>query len=116
MCLLAFCVAVLAIGKFELRLGINALRTLSVVAIVYGSQATIYALRARRHMRGLRPTMWLVLSSAADVAIITALAHIGIAMAPLSLSILGCELVADFLFGLVLDGIKIPMLSKFGID
>ena len=51
-CFLAFCVAVLAVGKFELRLGIAALQTLSVVAIVYGSQATIYAIRERRHLLG----------------------------------------------------------------
>jgi H+-transporting ATPase len=113
---LAFCVGVMAVGKFELRLGIEPLRTLLVVAIVYGSQATIYALRARRHMWGLRPTMWLVLSSVADVAIITLLANRGIAMVPLSLSILGCEFAAAVLFGLILDAIKIPILSRFGID
>lgn len=116
LCFLAFCVGVMAVGKFELLFGIEQLRTLLVVAIVYGSQATIYALRARRHMWGLRPTMWLVLSSLADIAIITVMAHRGIAMASLSLSILGFEFAAAALFGLILDGIKIPILSRFGID
>jgi H+-transporting ATPase len=116
LCFLAFCVGIVAFGKFEVRLGIEALRTLSVVALVYGSQATIYALRARRHMWGLRPTMWLVLSSMADITIITVMAHRGIAMASLSLSILGSEFAAAALFGLILDAIKIPILSKFGID
>jgi H+-transporting ATPase len=116
LCFLAFCVGVLAFGQFELRLGIEALRTLAVVAIVYGSQATIYSLRARRHMWGLRPTMWLVLSSVADISIITLLASRGIAMAPLPLSTLGYEFMAATLFGLILDGIKIPVLSRFGID
>jgi H+-transporting ATPase len=67
-------------------------------------------------MWGLRPTMWLVLSTVADIAIITALAHRGVAMAPISLSILGCEFIAAALFGLILDAIKIPILSRFGID
>ena len=116
LCFLAFCVGVMAIGKFELRLGIESLRTLLVVAIVYGSQATIYALRARRYMWGLSPTMWLILSSIADITIITVLANRGIAMASLSMAILGCEFAAAALFGLILDGIKIPILSKFGID
>jgi H+-transporting ATPase len=116
LCFLAFCVGVMAVGKFELRLGIEPLRTLLVVAIVYGSQATIYSLRARRHMLGLQPTTWLVLSSVADVAIITVLANRGIAMAPLSLSILGRELAGAALFGLILDAIKILILSRFGID
>ena len=116
LCFLAFCVGIMAVGKFELRLGIEPLRTLLVVAIVYGGQATIYSLRARRHFWGLQPTMWLVLSSVADVAIITLLANRGIAMAPLSLSTLGCEFAAAALFGLILDAIKIPILSRFGID
>jgi len=60
--------------------------------------------------------MWLVLSSMADIAIITVMAHRGIAMASLSLSILGCEFAAAALFGLILDAIKTPILSKFGID
>ncbi len=116
LCFLSFCVGIMAFGKFELQLGIEPLRTLLVVAIVYGSQATIYSLRARRQMWGLRPTMWLVLSTVADIAIITVLAHRGVAMAPISLSILGCEFIAAALFGLILDAIKIPILSSFGID
>jgi H+-transporting ATPase len=107
-CFLAFCVAVLAFGKYELRLGVDALRTLSVVAIVYGSQATIYAIRERRHLWGLRPTLWLVLSSVADLLIISALAIRGIAMAPLPISILACEFAAAMVFGLLLDGVKNP--------
>ena len=67
-------------------------------------------------MLGLQPTTWLVLSSVADVAIITVLANRGIAMAPLSLSILGRELAGAALFGLILDAIKILILSRFGID
>ena len=39
-CLLAFCSAVLAVGKFEMGLGIDELRTLAFVALVFGSQAT----------------------------------------------------------------------------
>jgi H+-transporting ATPase len=115
LCFLAFCVSILAFGKFELRLGIEPLRTLCVVAIVFGSQATIYALRARRHMWGLRPTTWLVLSSTADVLIITVLASRGIAMASLPLSTVACEFAAAVVFGLILDGVKIPVFVRLGI-
>jgi H+-transporting ATPase len=114
-CFLAFCIAVLAFGKYELRLGVDALRTLSVVAIVYGSQATIYAIRERRHLWGLRPTLWLVLSSVADLLIISVLAIRGIAMAPLSISVLACEFMAAMVFGLVLDGLKIPVFARLRI-
>ena len=115
-CFLAFCTVVLAVGKFEMRLGIEALRTLSVVAIVYGSQATIYALRGRRHLWGLRPTVWLVASSVADVLIISTLATRGIAMAPLPVSVLVVEFAAAIVFGLILDGVKIPVFARLGIS
>jgi H+-transporting ATPase len=108
-CFLAFCIAVLAVG-------IEALRTLSVVAIVYGSQATIYALRARRHLWGLRPTVWLVASSVADILIISILAVRGIAMAPLPVSVLAIEFAAAIGFWLILDGVKIPVFARLGIS
>ena len=115
-CFLAFATAVLAIGKFELQLGTSGLQTLSVVAVVFGSQATIYAIRSRRHLWGLRPTKWLVLSSIADVLIISTLAVRGIAMAPLPLSVIACEFAGALVFGLVLDSIKIPVFARLGIS
>jgi len=115
-CLLAFCVAILVVGKFELHLGIDALRTLSVVAIVYGSQATIYAIRDRQHFWGLRPTMWLFLSSIADVLIISILASRGIAMVRLPLPVLSCEFAAALAYGLLLCGIKIPVFHRLAIS
>ncbi len=113
---LAFCTAILIVGKFELKLDIEALRTISVVAVVYGSQATIYAIRARRHLWGLRPTAWLVLSSVADVLIISTLAVRGIAMAPLPVSVVACEFVAAIVFWLVLDAVKIPVFARLDIS
>jgi H+-transporting ATPase len=104
------------VGKFELRLDIEALRTISVVAIVYSSQAIIYAIRARRHFWGLRPTMWLVLSSVADVLIISTLASRGIAMARLPLSVLAYEFAATAVFALLLDGVKIPVFARLRIS
>jgi hypothetical protein len=50
------------------------------------------------------------------IAIITVLANRGVAMAPLSLPVLGCEFAGAALFGLALDAIKTPILSRFGID
>jgi H+-transporting ATPase len=114
-CFLVFCTTLLAVGKFELGLGMKALQTLSVVAIVYGSQATIYAIRARRHMWGLRPTRWMVLASIADLLIISTLAVRGIAMAPLPASVVAGEFAAAVLFGLILDGVKIPVFARLGI-
>ena len=113
---LAFSTAILAVGKFELHLNIEALRTLSVVGIVFGSQATTYVIRGRQHLWGLRPSIWLVLSSVADVLIISTLAVYGIAMAPLSLAIVACEFTAAIAFGVVLDVVKIPLFARLRIS
>jgi H+-transporting ATPase len=115
-CFLAFCTAILAVGKFKLGLGIDEIRTLSVVSIVYGSQATIYVIRGRRHLWGLRPTLWLVLSSVADVLIISTLAIGGIAMAPLPVSVVAGEFAAAIVFGLILDVVKIPVFVRLQIS
>ena len=113
---LAFSTAILAVGKFELHLNIEALRTLSVVGIVFGSQATTYVIRGRQHLWGLRPSIWLVLSSVADVLIISTLAVYGIAMAPLSLAVVACEFSAAIVFALLLDVVKIPLFAHLRIS
>jgi H+-transporting ATPase len=115
-CFLAFSTAILAVGKFELHLNIEALRTLSVVGIVFGGQATTYVIRGRQHLWGLRPSIWLVLSSVADVLIISTLAVYGIAMTPLSLAVIACEFAAAIAFGVVLDVVKIPLFARLRIS
>ena len=115
-CLLAFCTVLLAIGKFELGLDIDALRTLVVVAIVFGSQATVYAIRDRRHFFGLKPTLWLLFSSVVDILIISALAVFGLAMKSLSLEIVASEFAAAIVFWVVLSWVKLPVFSRLGIS
>ena len=115
-CFLAYSTAILAVGKFELHLGIEAIQTLSVVAIVFGSQATTYVIRGRQHLWGLRPSVWLVLSSVADVLIISTLAYLGIAMAPLSVAIIASEFAAALAFGVFMDLVKIPVFARLRIS
>jgi H+-transporting ATPase len=116
LCFLAFSTAILAIGKFEMHLGIDALRTLCAVGIVFGSQATTYVIRVRQYLWGLRPSLILVLSSVADVLIISTLAIYGIAMAPLALSVVTCTFAAAIAFGLALDVVKVPIFARLGIS
>jgi H+-transporting ATPase len=112
---LVFSTALLAVGKFQLHLGIGALQTLTVVGMVFGSQATTYVIRGRQYLWGLRPSIWLVLSSVADVAIISTLAALGIAMAPLPIAIIAGEFAAAITFGAILDVIKIPIFARLHI-
>ena len=113
---LAFSTAILAVGKFELHFGIAALQTLSVVGIVFGSQVTTYVIRGRQRLWGLRPSLMLVLSSVADVLIISTLATWGIAMAPLPIAVIACEFAAAIAFGAILDVVKIPIFARLRIS
>ena len=114
-CELVFCTAVLAIGKFRLGLGIEALRTLAFVVIVFGNQATTYTNRERRRMGSSRPSLWLIGSSVVDVLIASTLATCGIAMAPLPIFVVGGTLVAAALFAFILDFAKVPVFRRLGI-
>jgi H+-transporting ATPase len=113
---LAFCSTILAIGQFKLRLSVSEVQTLAVVAIIYGSQAMMYAIRERRHLWGLRPTLWVILSSVADIAIISTLAVRGIAMAPLPFTIVACEFAAALVFAAILNGVKIPVFARLSLS
>ena len=115
MCLLAFCTGVLAVGEFRMNLGTGALRTLAFAALVFGSQATIYAIRQRRHLWGSRPSLWLAASSLADVLIASTLAVGGIAMTPLPVLLVAGTLAAAAAFAVILDFVKLPVFRRLGI-
>jgi H+-transporting ATPase len=115
LCLLAFYAGVLAVGKFGLNLRIEALQTLAFVVLVFGGQATIYAIRERRHLWGSRPSLLLVVSSVADLAITSTLAIGGFAMAPLSALLVAGTLAATIIFAFMLDLVKVPVFARLGI-
>jgi H+-transporting ATPase len=58
----------------------------------------------------------LVLSSIADVLIISSLAAFGIAMAPLPIAVIAGEFAAAIAFGAILDVVKIPVFARLRIS
>ncbi len=114
-CMLIFCIGILAVGEFGMHLGTGALRTLAFLVLVFGSQATIYAIRERRHLWGTRPSLWLALSSVADIAIASTLAVGGFAMSPLPPLVVAGALAAATVFALLLDLVKVPVFARLGI-
>src|SRR5471030_1520084 len=75
---LTFCIAGLATGHFVLDLDTDALRTLTVVMLVFSGQAIFYVSRERRHIWSSWPGRWLVASSIIDITLFSALAIRGI--------------------------------------
>jgi H+-transporting ATPase len=112
---LVFCTAVLAIAKFRLGLGIETLRTLAFVVIVFGNQATTYLNRERQRMGSSCPSLWLIGSSVVDLLIASTLATCGIAMAPLPIFVVGGTLVAAAVFAVILDFAKVPVFNRLKI-
>jgi H+-transporting ATPase len=112
---LAFCTGVLVIGKVHLGLGLEALRTLAFLSLVYGSQATTYCNRTRQHLWSIRPSALLLLSTAVDLGIASGLALRGLAMAPLPFPVLAATLVGAAGFALLADLFKVPLFKRLGI-
>jgi H+-transporting ATPase len=114
-CKLGFSVGILAIGKFQLRLGPDQLQTLAFVTLVFGSQATVYVLRERRRLWNSTPSGWVLLASGLDFVVVSTLALSGVLMAPLAASVLATVLIASIGLAFVLDQIKRPVLAVFKV-
>ncbi len=114
-CLLLFCTGALAIGRYALGLDTGQVRTLTFIAVVFGSQAMIYAIRERKRLWSSRPSTWLLASSLADISIASVLAVAGFAMTPLSPLIVGGVLAAAVVLALVLDLVKTPVFARLDI-
>ena len=113
---LAFCVGVLAIGHFHLKLGVTELQTLVFFTLVCGNQATTYTVRARgRIWLSPRPSRWLVLSSIADLLIALVLAARGWLMMPLPLLVVMMVLAGAIGFAFVIDLVKVLVFSRLKI-
>jgi H+-transporting ATPase len=112
---LVFCTAVLAFGAYRMGYGIEALRTLAFVVIVFGNQATTYTNRERRRLWSSGPSFWLVFSSVTDLMIASTLAIGGIAMAPLPVLVVTGTLAAAMAFAVVLDFVKVPLFARLGV-
>jgi H+-transporting ATPase len=112
---LVYCTAVLAVGKFRLGLGMEALQTLAFLLIVFGNQATMYTNRTRQRHWSNHPSRWVVLSSVADLLIASTMANRGIAMAPLPLLLIGGTLAGAIVFALAVDVAKVPVFNRLRI-
>jgi H+-transporting ATPase len=112
---LIFCTAALAIAKYRMGWGIEALRTLAFIAIVFGNQATNYTNRERRRIWSSRPSGWLIGSSVIDVLIASTLATWGIAMTRLPLMVVVMILASAAAFAFILDLAKVPIFRRLKI-
>jgi H+-transporting ATPase len=116
LCDLLFCIGVFAFGKFQMSLDLDALRTLATILIVFTGEASLYAIRERRRIWSSRPGLWVIVSSAGDVVVISALATLGLAMAALPVFVVLSTLGAATLFAFALDMVKVPVFKRLKIS
>jgi H+-transporting ATPase len=108
--------SILAFGAYRMGADIGALRTLPFILIVFGNQATMYTNRERRHLWSSRPSIWVIVSSSADLLIASTLAIAGIAMTPLPAWTVAGTLAAATVFAVILDLLKVPAFLRLGIS
>jgi len=112
---LLFCVGCLATGRFVLHLDPAVLRTLTVVTLVFSSQAVFYVSRERRHLWSSRPGRWLLVSSVVDLCFISLLAAKGVLMAAVPIAILAGLFLAAAAFAVLLDAVKLVVFRRLQI-
>ncbi len=115
-CDLFFCIGVLAFGKLHLSLGLDALRTLATILVIFSGEASLYAIRERRRIWSSRPGLWVIVSTVADVLVISFLAARGIAMGALPLSAIVGTLAVTIAFAFALDAVKVPVFHRLKIS
>ena len=113
--MLAFCTGVLLVGKYELGLETGALQTLAMIALVFGGEGTLYALRERQHLWNSVPGRWVIVGSIGDFLIISTLAVRGVAMQSLPVAVVMSVFGAAILFAFPMDLVKVPVFRKLQI-
>jgi H+-transporting ATPase len=113
---LMFCVACLAVGKFAIGLDTEALRTMTVVTLVFSGQAVFYVSRERQHIWSSRPGRWLIVSSVIDLSIFSVLSSNGILMATLPVAIVAGLFAAATAFAFVLDAVKLTLFRRMEVS
>jgi len=113
--LVLFSLSVLLVGRDVFSLSRDQIQTLAFLTLVFGGQGTVYLVRERSHLWRSRPSRWMLMSSAADLIIVSFLATRGMLMAPLVGSLVGGLLFAVVIYLFVVDFLKIAIFRRFGV-
>jgi H+-transporting ATPase len=112
----AFCLGVLAVGAFFLRLTTGQMQTLIFLVFVFAGQALVYVLRERGRMWHSRPSVLMMVFSLLDIAVVSTLAIRGILMEPLPLPVVLALFGSTLTFALLLDQLKVVVFRHLSID
>jgi len=106
---------VLFVGRDALHLPLEQLQTLVFLMLVFTGQGNVYLAREDGRFWNSAPSRWLMLSSVADVIVVSLLATRGILMAPVSWALVGSLFAAVLAFLVAMDSTKIAVFRKYEI-
>jgi H+-transporting ATPase len=87
---------------------------MAFLAVVFGNEASLYAIRERQRLWSV-PSRWFVISSVADLLIASTLAGSGIVMTALPVIFVAGTLAGAVAFAFVVDLAKFPVLKRLRI-
>ena len=99
-------------GRYWLQLPLPQLQTLVFITLVFTGQGTVYLVRQRQHFWESRPGKWLVLSSVADIVVVSILASRGILMQAIPPQVVFSVLIASGCYLAAVDFVKTGLLRK----
>lgn len=102
-------------GRDVLHLPLRQLQTLVFLMLVFTGQGNVYLVRERNRLWHSFPSRWLIVSSAADILVVSLLATSGILMAPISWSLVASSLAIVLVYLFVIDGLKVRIFHHFGV-
>ena len=91
------------------------LQTLVLLTLVFTGPGNVYLVRERDHLWHSLPSRWLILSSAADIAVVNLMATSGILMVPISWSLVASLLAIVSMFLFVIDRLEVHVFRHFGV-
>jgi H+-transporting ATPase len=102
-------------GRGLLHLPVPQLQTLVFVMLVFTGQGNVYLVRERHHFWKSRPSRWLLISSCADVVVVSLMAVKGILMTAISPVLVGALLVVVAVYLTLVDFVKVGIFrwSRF---
>lgn len=108
---LVFSFAVFLLGRDVFQLELPRLQTLVFAMLVFTGQATVYLVRERRHFWASVPGQWMLLSSFADIVVVSVLAALGVLMAPVSPALIAGLIALVAAWFVLLDFLKVRLFQ-----
>ncbi|MGE5218234.1 MAG: plasma-membrane proton-efflux P-type ATPase, partial [Chloroflexota bacterium] len=107
--------AVFFAARDLLRLPLAQLQTLVFLMLVFTGQGNVYLVRERSHFWNSRPSGWLMMSSCADIAVVSLMATKGILMAAVSPALIAGLLAAVLAYLTLVDFFKVRIFRRLGM-